>query len=94
MVIITGHVVVAPEERDAYVAAHGDLVRRARAADGCLHVAITADNVEPDRVQMVEVWTDAEALEAWRAVADAPDLGEPRGVEVARYDATDGGPVF
>jgi quinol monooxygenase YgiN len=94
MVIIAGHVVVAVERRDAYVEAHADLVRRAREADGCLHVAITADTVAPDRVQLVEVWRDAAALDHWRATCDAPDAGEPLEVVVARYDATDGGPLF
>lgn len=94
MVIIAGHVIVDAERRDAYVDAHRDLVRRAREADGCLHVAITADTVEADRVQLVEVWRDASVLDHWRATCDAPDAGEPLDVDVARYDATDGGPLF
>jgi quinol monooxygenase YgiN len=36
MVIIAGHLEVDAAERDQYVAAHGDLVRRARQAPGCL----------------------------------------------------------
>lgn len=95
MVIICGSVQVDPDRRDEYVVAHRDLVRRARDADGCLHVAITADSVDPGRVNNVEVWRDAAALDAWRAVANAPELEiEFSASDVARYDATDGGPLF
>lgn len=94
MIIITGHVLVEPAERDAYVAAHRDLVSWARDADGCLHVAITADSVDPARINNAEVWRDADSLNSWRARANAPDVGEPQHVAVKRYDATDGGPLF
>lgn len=94
MVIIVGHEIVDPAERDAIVAAHRDLVIRARAFDGCLHVAITADSVDPARIDNVEVWTDAEALERWRGQADAPETPEPVATDMRRYDATDGGPLF
>ena len=49
MVIIAGHLLVEPAEGDAYVDAMRDLVTRARAFDGCIHLAITADSVDPDR---------------------------------------------
>jgi quinol monooxygenase YgiN len=94
MIIIAGHEIVQPAERDAHVAAFRDLVTRARAFDGCLHVAITADSVDPARINTVEVWTDADALDRFRAQADGPDVGEPLEMHVKRYDATDGGPLF
>jgi len=94
MIIIAGHMLVGPDQRDAHVAAHRDLVARARAVGGCLHIAITADSVEPDRINYAEVWRDADALDQWRGQANAPHLGEPRHVAMARYDATDGGPLF
>jgi quinol monooxygenase YgiN len=95
MVVIAGHYRVEADQRDGLVAAFTDLLRRARAAEGALHVSITADPVEPDRVNMLEVWRDAAALERWRAVADAPQIDvEMHDVQVARYDATDGGPLF
>ncbi len=54
MLIIAGHVQVAEERRDALVATFADLVRRARAAPGCLDVAITADSVDPRRINNFE----------------------------------------
>lgn len=94
MIIIADHLLVDPNERDTHVAAHRDLVSRARDFDGCLHIAITADSVDPSRINNVEVWRDADALDSWRSQADAPDLGEPQRVAMQRYDATDGGPLF
>jgi quinol monooxygenase YgiN len=94
MIIIAGHELVAAEQQDAFVAAFRDLITRARAFDGCIHVAITADSVDPERVNMIEVWRDADALKRWRRQAKAPKVGKPKHIEVKRYDATDGGPLF
>lgn len=94
MVIIAGYELVDAKERDGIVAAHRDLVARARAFAGCIHVAITADSVDPERINSVEVWRDAEVLRLWRQQADAPDTGEPTFMDVKRYDAADGGPLF
>lgn len=74
MVIIAGHFRVDASRRHEYVEAFGDLVQRARAAPGCLDIAITADPVDPERVNNFERWESDEALTAFRAVADPPDL--------------------
>ena len=65
-----------------------DLVRRARQAPGCSDFAITADPLEPDRVNNFECWESEEALEAWRKVANAPELPgvEMRDVDVWKHD--------
>jgi quinol monooxygenase YgiN len=94
MIIIAGYELVEAAERDEIVDAYRDFVSRARAFDGCIHVAITADSVDPERINNVEVWRDAEVLDEWRKQANAPDTPEPKHMEVKRYDATDGGPLF
>jgi quinol monooxygenase YgiN len=94
MIIIAGYELVEVEERDEIVDAYRDFVSRARAFDGCIHVAITADSVDPERINTIEVWRDAEALQQWRKQANAPRLGKPKYMSVQRYDATDGGPLF
>lgn len=73
MLIIAGYVEVDPERRDAYVAAHLDLVRRGRQAPGCLDFAITADPVSASRVYTFERWESRPDLDAWRAVAAPPE---------------------
>jgi len=74
MLIIAGHYFVDAPQRDGYVEAFHDLVQRARAAPGCLDVAITADAVDPGRVNNYERWESEDALAAFRAVADPPEL--------------------
>lgn len=94
MIIIAGHELVEAEQRDTFVAAFRDLITRARDFDGCIHVAITADSVDPERVNVIEVWRDADAWRKWRKQGKHPKVGKPKHVEVKRYDATDGGPLF
>lgn len=87
MWIIAGHVLVDAHERDRYVEEHKDLVERARRATGCLDVAITADPVDPRRINNFERWESWDAIEAWRARAAAPDTGIAfRGVDVMAYE--------
>ena len=88
MLIIAGHIEVDPGRRDEVVAVLQDLVRRARAAPGCLDLAVTADPLEPTRVNTFERWASTEQLEAFRAVADAPDIGEILADHVRLYDVT------
>lgn len=96
MIIIAGYYYVDGDQRDRFVAAHREMVGRARRHDGCVDVALTADSVDPRRVNMIEVWRDAEALESWRAVSDPPETGIEIVADetVKRYDAEDGGPLF
>jgi quinol monooxygenase YgiN len=73
MIIIAGHWrAKSVIERDAAISAFADLVTRARSADGCIDVAITADSVEDDRVNVLECWRDQQALDAWRKIAKGP----------------------
>ena len=72
MAMIAGHATVDAADRDRYVTAHQDLVRRARQAPGSLDVAITADPLDPERDHVFERLESSEHLDAWRAVAKAP----------------------
>lgn len=89
MIIIAGHEIVDADRRDHFVEAFRGLVTRARAADGCLHAAITADSVDPERVIVIEIWRDAEAWKAWRRRARGPRVEQPREVDITRYEVTD-----
>ncbi len=75
MFIIAGYLEVDASRRDEFVAAHQDLLRRGRAAPGCLDLAISADPLNPRRVNNFERWESREHLDAWRKVAAAPDTG-------------------
>ena len=95
MLIIAGHIQVDPGRRDALVAQFTDLVRRARTAPGCLDVAITADSIDPGRINNLERWESQQHLDAWRAVAHAPDVSaEFRDVDVSLFDVAAQRPPF
>ena len=86
MIIIAGYLELAPNARDEYVRAHTDLTIRARRAEGCLDLAISADPVSANRVNLFERWASEEALKAWRPVSDAPQLDvQFEGGEVSKY---------
>ena len=66
MVIVSGHLRVDPAHRDAYVEGCREVVEAARAADGCLDFHVSADPIEPDRVNVYEKWESVAAVEAFR----------------------------
>ena len=95
MVIIAGYTLVDEGQRDANVQAFSKLVKRARAYEGCIDFSITADTVDERRANLLEIWTSAEALDAWRAKARPPRTAvKPAEIHVQRYNAEDGGPLF
>lgn len=95
MIIIAGHLLVDASDRDRYVAEHRDLAERARAFDGCIDLAITADPVDPRRVNNMEIWETSDPLDKFRAQANVPEHGIAIVAgAMQRYDATDGGPLF
>lgn len=95
MLIIAGQVRVAEADRDAYVTAFADLVERGRGATGCLDVVISADSLDPGRVNIFERWESRETLDDWRAVANAPDPGiEFDADDVQLFTVADARPPF
>jgi quinol monooxygenase YgiN len=75
MIIIAGHSrAKSAAVRDANVAAFAQMVAQARAQDGCIEFAISADAVDPERSNLLEIWRDEQAWKAWRKVARAPKV--------------------
>jgi quinol monooxygenase YgiN len=73
MLIVSGHLVLDPADRDAHVSASIGAVRLARQAAGCLDFAVSADPVDPTRVNVFERWAEPEDLDAFRASGDPND---------------------
>jgi quinol monooxygenase YgiN len=74
VIIIAGYSLTDADQRDAAVAAFADMVQRARKHDACLDVAISADSIDPDRMNVFELWRDQQSLDAWRTVANPPHV--------------------
>ena len=90
MVIIAGHIVVVPRQRDAYLASCVEIVDQARNTAGCLNFAISADLTEPGRVNIFERWESHAAAEAFRA--DGPSTEQSAAIlsaSVAEYGVTE-----
>jgi quinol monooxygenase YgiN len=91
MIIVAGHLIVATEERDAYLVSVADVNRQARDAQGCLAFVQVADPLEPDRIVIYERWDSDEALLAFRhsdpqdpSTSERP-IPQILGAEVSKY---------
>ena len=93
MLIIAGYVIVDADKRDEIVAAHQEMVQRARTFEGCLDLSITADPIEPTRFNNFELWDSEASLEKWRKVANAPDVDIEQ-AEVKKYEISSVGEPF
>ena len=71
MVIVAGHVVVDPTERDDYLSGFVEVVRQARRTPGCLDFSLSADLIEPGRISVFERWESRQPSRRSAAVAPA-----------------------
>ncbi|MER7459991.1 antibiotic biosynthesis monooxygenase family protein [Micromonospora sp. NPDC126480] len=86
MLIVAGTLHVDPEDREDYLAGSAGVVEAARAAPGCLDFAISADLVEPGRINVYERWDTEEELLAFRGSGPIEEQAVAiRGAEVHRY---------
>ncbi len=90
MVIVAGHVVVDPEQRDDYLSGCVEVVRQARHAPGCLDFSLSADLLEPGRINILERWESQAAVEAFRGSGPSDEQGAAIvAAAVAEYDVGD-----
>ena len=90
MVIVAGHVVVDPEQRDDYLSGCVEVVRQARRAPGCLDFSLSADLLEPGRINILERWESVAAVEAFRGSGSTDDQSAAiLSASVAEYDVGD-----
>ncbi|MGI5171378.1 putative quinol monooxygenase [Spirillospora sp. CA-253888] len=86
MIIISGKLYVDAEARDAYLAGCSKLVEQARSAPGCLDFALSADLVEPGRINVYECWASDEDVERFRGEGqEAEQAAQIRDAEVRKY---------
>ena len=95
MVIVAGYVTVDPEQRESYLAGCVKIVEQARGADGCLDFAMTADPIDPARVNLFERWESQAAVTAFRKRAPRrKSAAAMLSGSVAEYDVADVRPLF
>jgi quinol monooxygenase YgiN len=87
MVIVAGHLVVAPENRERYLAGCVDVVEQARRAPGCLDYALSPDLVDPGRINIFERWESQAAVESFRGSGSSDEQNASiLAATVAEYD--------
>jgi quinol monooxygenase YgiN len=95
MVIVAGHINVEPQQREAYLAGCVSVVEQARRAVGCLDFAITADLIDPGRINIFERWASQAAVDTFRGSGPSDDQGAAMlSGSVAEYDVADVRPLF
>ncbi|MEU2033286.1 putative quinol monooxygenase [Nocardia amamiensis] len=72
MLIVAGYLRVT--DRDHYLGNCREVVRLARAAEGCLDFDLGADLIEPDRVNVYERWATRAAMERFRGTGPSSDF--------------------
>ncbi|NZA26146.1 antibiotic biosynthesis monooxygenase [Luteimonas sp. SJ-92] len=94
-VVVEGRLYLHPGQRHAYLAGCAPMVARARRQAGCLDFSISADTVDPGRVNLIERWDSEHSLAAWRRQADPPqDLPEVLHAEVRKHRVAWSGDPF
>jgi quinol monooxygenase YgiN len=86
MLIVAGWLQVDPDARDHYLDGCRQVVRLARSAPGCLDFSLSADLLDPARINVYERWASDEQLHAFRG--SGPDAGQTaqiRAAEVLEY---------
>jgi quinol monooxygenase YgiN len=87
MVIVAGYLIVDPEQRASYLAGCVAIVEQARRAPGCLDFAITADLIDPGRIDIFERWASRADVEAFRGSGPSDEQGAAMlAASVAEYD--------
>ncbi|MDF2582246.1 MAG: hypothetical protein K0R33_889 [Mycobacterium sp.] len=90
MVIVAGHIIIDPAERDTYLSGCVGVVEAARRADGCLDFAISADLVESGRINIFERWDSQAAVQRFRGSGPSDGQGAAMlSAAVAEYDVAD-----
>jgi quinol monooxygenase YgiN len=86
MIIVSGRLHVDPETRADYLESCRTVLEQARAAPGCLDFALSADPLEPDRINVYELWESDEDLERFRGSGPSDEQSaQIRDASVARY---------
>jgi quinol monooxygenase YgiN len=90
MVIVAGYLVVEPLERDRYLLGCKEVVQQARRTPGCLDFAITADLLDPTRIDIFERWESHAAVDAFRGSGPTEEQqGSIVSASVSDYDVSE-----
>jgi quinol monooxygenase YgiN len=97
VIIVAGHFVVDPDQRDEFLRSRADVMRASRSEAGCITYAFSPDPLDPGRVLLFERWETkaalADHLAALRQRPRPADGIEVRDSEVQQYEISAAGPL-
>ena len=99
MIVIAGHFVLDPAQREQAIAAAREMMSETRKEPGCISYTFSADLDEPGRFRIFEEWASAEALALHFQAPHMAKLQEAMGglgvreMKVQRYEVAKVGPV-
>lgn len=73
MIVVAGALFVDAAVRDDYLAGCRSVVEKARSTEGCLDFAISADLLDPRRINVYERWAEQDALSRFRGAGPSDD---------------------
>ena len=72
-IIVSGWIRVDESARDDYLAGCHEVIVAARSSEGCMDFHLSADPIEPDRINVYEQWQSVAAVEAFRGSGPSDD---------------------
>jgi quinol monooxygenase YgiN len=97
VIIVAGHFVVDPDQREEFLRSRADVMGASRSDAGCITYAFSPDPLDPSRVLLFERWESKTALAghlaALRQRPRPADGIEVRESEVQQYEISAVGPV-
>jgi quinol monooxygenase YgiN len=86
VIVVAGRLTVSEGERERYLAGCVEVLTAARKTPGCLDFALSADLVDPARINVFELWETEDALRAFRGSGPSGDqLTSLTEIEVREY---------
>ena len=73
MIIVAGKLYVNPERRADYLEESVAVVVAARAASGCVDFHLSADPLDPNRINVFEQWESVAAVETFRGTGPSTE---------------------
>lgn len=74
MILVVGYFLLDPAQRDRAIELSRPAVIAARATPGCIDFAVSADSVDPARINVCERWTERASLDHFRGVGPTNEL--------------------
>ena len=94
MMIVAGHLIVDPSQRESYLTECLSVVEQARRAAGCLDFSISADLVDPGRINVFERWESQADVETFRGSGPSDEQSTAMlSAAVSEYDIADARPL-